>query len=37
VHSLYGHYNSKATYHALLERNPEERPFILTRSFNAGT
>lgn len=37
VHSLYGHYNAKATYHALMKRNPAERPFILTRSFNAGT
>jgi alpha-glucosidase (family GH31 glycosyl hydrolase) len=37
VHNLYGHYNSKATHTALLKRTPEERPFILTRSFNAGT
>ena len=36
VHSLYGHYNSKATFEALRARN-DERPFILTRSFNAGT
>lgn len=41
VHSLYGHYNSKATYEALLARNKhteyDARPFILTRSFSAGT
>jgi alpha-glucosidase len=37
VHSLYGHYNAKATYEALLSRSPDERPFILTRSFAAGT
>ena len=36
-HSLYGHYNSKATYEALLKRDPDDRPFVLTRSFNAGT
>jgi alpha-glucosidase (family GH31 glycosyl hydrolase) len=36
VHSLYGHYNSKATYGALRARS-DDRPFILTRSFNAGT
>ena len=37
VHSLYGHYNSKATHNALMKRDPNDRPFILTRSFNAGT
>jgi len=43
-HNLYGHYNTKATYEALVERKDEnksdapiERPFILTRSFYAGT
>jgi mannosyl-oligosaccharide alpha-1,3-glucosidase len=38
VHNLYGHKNSKATFQALRKTRPEsEIPFILTRSFYAGT
>jgi alpha-glucosidase (family GH31 glycosyl hydrolase) len=38
VHNLYGYYNTMATYEGLLQRTGgKERPFILTRSFYAGT
>eukprot|EP01060_Flectonema_neradi_P003893 TRINITY_DN12542_c2_g1_i1.p1 TRINITY_DN12542_c2_g1~~TRINITY_DN12542_c2_g1_i1.p1 ORF type:complete len:884 (+),score=136.78 TRINITY_DN12542_c2_g1_i1:126-2777(+) len=43
VHNIYGHLQSMAAYKGLLERNPEakpgseKRPFILSRSFFAGT
>ena len=38
VHSLYGYFNTKATYEALLERNKENyRPFILSRSYFLGS
>ncbi|KAF9197915.1 hypothetical protein BGZ49_001447 [Haplosporangium sp. Z 27] len=37
THNLYGHMESKATYNALLELKPDQRPFILTRSTFAGT
>jgi len=38
VHSLYGYYNTQATYEGLINRtNGNERPFILTRSFFAGS
>lgn len=38
VHNLYGHLQAKSTYKGLLERNKDknQRPFILTRSFFAG-
>lgn len=36
LHSLYGYYSSMHTHKALLNRS-QERPFILTRSFYAGT
>ncbi len=36
IHNIYGHLNAKATHEALLERG-KERPFILTRSYYAGT
>ena len=38
VHNLYGYYNTMATYEGMLARtNGEERPFILTRSYFAGS
>lgn len=38
VHNLYGYLQTRATYDGLLRRaNSEERPFILTRSFFAGS
>lgn len=38
VHSLYGYFNAKSTYEALLHRNNgKNRPFILTRSYFAGS
>lgn len=38
VHNLYGYYNTMATYDGLLKRTGgNERPFILTRSFFAGS
>jgi alpha 1,3-glucosidase len=37
VHSLYGFSNSAATHDALLSAFPDRRPFVLTRSFFAGT
>ena len=39
VHNIYGLMNTVATYTGLLNRNPDHntRPFVLTRSFFAGT
>jgi alpha 1,3-glucosidase len=37
VHSLYGFANSAATHAALLSLVPDRRPFVLTRSFFAGS
>lgn len=37
VHSLYGHSESIVTYNALVELNPNKRPFVMTRSSFAGT
>lgn len=38
VHNLYGHYVHRATYEGhLLRSNNQERPFILSRSFFAGS
>jgi len=39
VHNLYGHFMVKATYNGHLNRVPgkNERPFVLTRSFFAGS
>ena len=36
IHNVYGHDNAKATYKALAKRG-NMRPFVLTRSFYAGT
>lgn len=37
IHNLYGLTFHEATYEALVNRNPNQRPFILTRSFFAGS
>ncbi|KAL0224553.1 hypothetical protein P9112_003943 [Eukaryota sp. TZLM1-RC] len=37
VHNLYGFLMHEATYHGLLSDNPNVRPFVLTRSFFAGS
>jgi alpha 1,3-glucosidase len=37
VHSLYGFSNSAATHDGLLANFPNRRPFVLTRSFFAGS
>lgn len=37
VHNIYGLSFHEATYHSLLKRNPNQRPFVLTRSFFAGS
>ncbi|KAF9092384.1 hypothetical protein BGX23_004354 [Mortierella sp. AD031] len=37
THNLYGHMESKATHHSLLQLKPNQRPFILTRSSFSGT
>lgn len=37
VHNLYGHYFLRTTYEGLLQRNPNQRPFVLTRAFFAGS
>jgi len=36
IHNLYGFLMSKATYEGLLKINPNERPFVLSRSGYAG-
>ncbi|KAF9280337.1 hypothetical protein BGZ88_012255 [Linnemannia elongata] len=37
THNLYGHMEAMATHHSLLQLNPNQRPFILTRSSFSGT
>ncbi|EAY02964.1 Glycosyl hydrolases family 31 protein [Trichomonas vaginalis G3] len=37
VHNIYGHMMISSTYAGLRRRNHDERPFILTRSFFAGS
>lgn len=37
IHNLYGLTFHEATYHALIKRNANRRPFILTRSFYPGS
>ncbi|OHT00915.1 Neutral alpha-glucosidase AB [Tritrichomonas foetus] len=39
VHNIYGHMMSRSSFEGVLKRNPdqEERPFVLTRSYFAGT
>ncbi|KAJ4291271.1 hypothetical protein N0V88_006273 [Collariella sp. IMI 366227] len=37
THNLYGHMMASATYHSLLARTPNKRPFVLTRSTFAST
>lgn len=37
IHNLYGLSFHELTYNSLLNRNPSKRPFILTRSFFAGS
>ncbi|KAG0253564.1 hypothetical protein BG011_006309 [Mortierella polycephala] len=37
THNLYGHMESAATHHALMQMDPITRPFILTRSSFPGT
>jgi alpha-glucosidase len=37
IHNVYGMLNARATYEGLLELQPEQRPFVLTRAAYAGT
>jgi len=37
IHNVYGMQNARATYEGLLELQPDERPFVLTRAAYAGT
>ncbi|OWB55681.1 hypothetical protein B5S28_g1557 [[Candida] boidinii] len=37
IHNLYGLTFHESTYESLIKRNPNKRPFILTRSFFAGS
>uniref|UniRef100_A0A1B0AK62 Glucosidase II subunit alpha n=1 Tax=Glossina pallidipes TaxID=7398 RepID=A0A1B0AK62_GLOPL len=37
LHNLYGHMHIMATFEGLLNRDPKQRPFILTRSHYAGS
>lgn len=37
IHNIFGLTFHEATYNALLKRNPNQRPFILTRAFFAGS
>ena len=37
LHNMYGHFEAKATYNALVDVRPSKRPFVLTRSTFAGT
>lgn len=36
IHNVYGLENSRATYEGVLQLNPQERPFVLTRASYAG-
>lgn len=36
LHNLYGMTYHEATFHAMQQRNPNQRPFVLTRAFFAG-
>jgi len=36
IHNVYGMENSRATYEGVLQLNPQERPFVLTRASYAG-
>jgi len=37
VHNLYGHMNIMSTFEGMLRRDPNQRPFILSRSHFAGS
>ncbi|XP_037807600.1 neutral alpha-glucosidase AB [Lucilia sericata] len=37
VHNLYGHMHIMGTYEGLIKRDPNQRPFILTRAHFAGS
>lgn len=37
IHNLYGLAFHELTYNSLIKRNPDQRPFVLTRSFFAGS
>lgn len=37
VHNMYGLSFHRTTYEALIKRNPNQRPFVLTRSFYIGS
>lgn len=37
VHNLYGHMHIMGTYEGILKRDPNQRPFILTRAHFAGS
>ncbi|KRT80428.1 glycoside hydrolase [Oryctes borbonicus] len=37
VHNIHGYYYTKTTFDGLLQRTPNTRPFILTRSFFSGS
>ena len=37
IHNVYGMLNARATYEGLLELQPDQRPFVLTRAAYAGT
>ncbi len=37
IHNLYGHWMHRATFEGLRKRNPKQRPFVLSRSFYAGS
>jgi alpha-glucosidase len=37
MHNVYGMLNARATYEGLLQLQPNERPFVLTRAAYAGT
>jgi len=37
VHNMYGYYVHRATFEGLQKRSPNDRPFVLTRSFFIGS
>lgn len=37
IHNMYGYLNVMATFDGLSKRSPNERPFVLTRAFFAGS